>query len=123
MVIIIKHMYIPEFLKIMKAKFDNYSLIFNAKKSAITRIQKHKLHPRDEYLLGIPYKDKYLYLGVWIDGKGTLEEHLEKMQHRVKYLENKLYIIVRELEWENKHLIWTAYIRPYFIYIAPIIQT
>ena len=69
MVIIMKHMYIPEFLKIMKNKFDKYTLTFNAKKSAITRIQKHKVEPRPEYMMGIPYKDQYLYLGIWIDGK------------------------------------------------------
>jgi len=36
MVVILKHKHLPKFLRIMKYKFDKYSLIFNAKKSAIT---------------------------------------------------------------------------------------
>jgi len=42
LVVIIKHKFLPRFLKIMAFYFKKYSLIFNAKKSAISCIKNHK---------------------------------------------------------------------------------
>ena len=55
MVVIIDHRHIPKFLKVLKSKFDSFSLIFNAKKSAISNIRNHAELHSDEDVLNIPY--------------------------------------------------------------------
>lgn len=58
MVVILKHKHLPKFLRIMKYKFDKYSLIFNAKKSAITQIKNHnKINLPEKSLLNIPIEN------------------------------------------------------------------
>jgi len=74
MVIIMKHKYLPRFLKIMAFHFKKYALIFNAKKSAITCIKNHKkITFKSNLLLNIPLINQYKYLGVWIDEAGRIE--------------------------------------------------
>ena len=55
MVVIIDHRHIPKFLKVLKSKFDSFSLIFNAKKSAISNIRNHAELHSEEDVLNIPY--------------------------------------------------------------------
>lgn len=75
MVVIMKHKYLPKFLRIMKFYFDKYSLIFNAKKSAITCIKNHnKIKLKSESLLEIPICNDYKYLGIWINETGNIEK-------------------------------------------------
>ena len=55
MVVILDHKNIPKFLKQLKKQFDKFSLIFNAKKSAITNIRNHLEEHNEEDRLKIPY--------------------------------------------------------------------
>ena len=64
--------------------------------------------------MGIPIITEYLYLGVLINNKGSLEKHVKKIKNRAKSLASKLKYFIGDLHFENQHLIWSVYVRPYY---------
>jgi hypothetical protein len=44
----------------------------------------------DKSIEGIPYVQRYKYLGITIDTNGSIEEHLKYLNKRSNYLSKKL---------------------------------
>ncbi len=72
---------------------------------------------------GIPVVISYCYLGVDIDHSGSMTQHLQKIKKRSNYLRAKMRYYVNTLSFENQFLIWAVYIRPYYVYVASVVQT
>ncbi len=54
---------------------------------------------------------------------GRFYPHLEKIKKRSNYLRANMRYYSKDLSFENQYLLWSAYVRPYYIYTAPIIET
>ena len=76
MVVIIKHKHVKKFLKITIAVFDRFKLIFNPKKSAIVNIKNFADTWPAEKIHNIPYTQEYKFLGIKIDEKGNIGNHI-----------------------------------------------
>ena len=64
MVIVIEHSIIPDFLYVLIQNFKKFSLIFNAKKSAIVNIKNHNSEHPPEEIYNIEYQGNYKFLGI-----------------------------------------------------------
>ena len=58
-----------------------------------------------------------------ITDKGSFGKHIQRIKNRSNYLIAKMKYFTKDLSFENQYLIWTAYIRPYYQYICPLIDT
>ena len=74
-------------------------------------------------LHGIPVTDEYCYLGVTINHFRSMDAHLELVVQRSKYLRSHMRFYAQRLSFENQYLLWAVYVRPYFMYVAPLLNT
>ena len=123
MTVILRHAYIPRFLRIMSTNFADFSLMLNSKKSAIVNIKNHTLRHNAKQILQIPYLKEYRYLGILVNTSGSIEPHIQYLKKRQNYLKNHLTFFSKELRWDVKHTLWSVYVKPYFTYCAPISTT
>ena len=77
-------------------------------------------HP--DRVKGIPFTNKYNYLGVVINNRGHFDLDEQKAKTRSRYLINKLYYC-KKISFENQFLLHSAYIRPYYTYLALILNS
>ena len=71
----------------------------------------------------MPIVTEYCYLGVTVDDRGGLQQHLERVKQRSSYLRSQMRYYMRNLSFENQYLLWAVYVRPYFTYIASLLKT
>jgi hypothetical protein len=99
-------------------------LTVNAKKSAVFAVKRHdKLRGAKIDLKGIPIVTEYCYLGVTVDNCGGLQQHLDRVRQRSSYLRSQMRYYACQLSFENQYLLWAVYVRPYFMYVAPLLET
>ncbi len=72
---------------------------------------------------GFPLLREYCYLGVVINNSGSVQPQIAKIRTRSNYLRSSLWYFGKELSFQNAYLLWAIYIRPYFLYLAPVIAT
>ena len=117
LVLITKHRHIYKLIKFLRTSSTEYSLKINEKKSGI--FLNHKRVSQIEATIdGFPVIHSYPYLGVTLDNKGNLMPQLKAIEKRAKYLISAMKYFAKDLTFENQFLIWSAYIRPYFLYIC-----
>ncbi len=58
-----------------------------------------------------------------LDHSGSIEPQLRKIKQRSNYLRAHMKYYVQQLSVANQFLVWSVYIRPYFVYTAPVIHT
>lgn len=115
-----------EFIQIVAQVSDEFNLKFNKKKSAIMHIKKRHIAETEnetENIENISVVQNYRYLGIDISNKGKLDEHLRKTKKRDLYLKNNMCYYVKDLNVENQLLIWSIYIRPYYLYVSSLLGT
>jgi len=117
---------LQEFIQIVAQVSDEFNLKFNKKKSAIMHIKKRHIAETEnetENIENISVVQNYRYLGIDISNKGKLDEHLRKTKKRDLYLKNNMCYYVKDLNVENQLLIWSIYIRPYYLYVSSLLGT
>jgi len=117
---------LQEFIQIVAQVSDEFNLKFNKKKSAIMHIKKRHIAEAEnetENIENISVVQNYRYLGIDISNKGKLDEHLRKTKKRDLYLKNHMCYYVKDLNVENQLLIWSIYIRPYYLYVSSLLGT
>lgn len=115
-----------EFIQIVAQVSEEFNLKFNKKKSAIMHIKKRHIAETEnetENIENISVVQNYRYLGIDISNKGKLDEHLRKTKKRDLYLKNNMCYYVKDLNVENQLLIWSIYIRPYYLYVSSLLGT
>ncbi len=123
LVVTVSHQHLEEFLVILHEVSHDYDLIVNPKKCGIFAVKNHNKITDEMNLRGIPVVSEYCYLGVTLDESGSLWSHLEKIKKRSNYLRANMRYYSKDLSFENQYLLWSAYVRPYYIYTAPVIET
>lgn len=123
LVIIIDHTSVTRFLNELYILAEDFHLIINPKKSSIIPIKNHtRLSELTETdLHQIPITNEYCYLGILINSMGSVSPQFSKIMQRSSYLAKCFKRNVSRISYENQYLIWNAYIRPYFQYVAQII--
>ena len=104
-------------LALVEEVAQEYGLQINFKKSGI--FCSRTLDFRSKF----PVVDSYKYLGVTMEKDGCLEPHLRTIMERSLYLKQKLAKIKSNLRFDNKYLLWNCYVRSYYLYLAPVINT
>jgi hypothetical protein len=95
----------------------------NAKKSAVFAVKGHSKLTNDHNLCGIQVVTEYCYLGVTVNDSGSIAPHLNKVSQRSSYLRSHLRYHACHLSFENQYLLWAIYVRPYFTYVALLLET
>ncbi len=95
------------------------------KKSWIFAVKNHFKITSEADLRGIPVLREYCYLGGTMDEWDRFYCHLEKIQKkkRSNYLRANMLYYSRDLSLENQYLLWSTYLRPYYLYTASVIGT
>lgn len=104
---------------------NEYNFILGINKCNILCDRNHKeiKHIKKEKLLNIEISNEYNYLGIMINNYGSINNHLNITRKKMKYITNKLYYIIKDFSFDKKYYLYQVYVRPYLIYIAPIIST
>jgi hypothetical protein len=74
-------------------------------------------------LKGIPVVTKYYCQIVVINNSGSIAPQIASIKRRSNYLRANMRYYTKDLSFENQYLLWAIYVRPYFLYTAPIIET
>ena len=124
LVICVNYQYLEKLLATLKTTSDDFQLRINPKKCAIFAIRGHdKLNKIKPNLQGVPVQQEYCYLGVTIDHSGSLAPQLDRIKTRSNYLRANIRYYTNDLSFENQYLLWSIYVRPYYMYTAPVIAT
>lgn len=70
-----------------------------------------------------PVVKQYKFLGILINNKGKLNNHIKELKLRSLYLKNSTMKIKESISFRNKYLLWCVYIRSLYMYTAPVILT
>jgi len=106
-------------IRIIKAWCTENNLKINAQKSGIVEFMP-RAGSNDSYLqIGscfeeFPVVDKYKYLGLWIDGKLTLDPQLKHIDEKVKFLSFKLFPLLKCVSLDYRMNLWKVFVRPMF---------
>jgi hypothetical protein len=122
-VLVTSHDHLNSLLKALMDVSARYNLKINAKKSAVFTVKGHDKLTSEHDLRGIPVVSEYNYLGVTVDDSGSLAAHLNRVKQRSSYLRSHLRYHACHLSFENQYLLWAVYVRPYFTYVAPLLET
>ena len=96
----------------------------NAKKSAIMPVKCHSsITQLTEKYPNYPIVEQYRYLGVEIDRTGSIRHYLDRIKARANYLTSCMRYYAKDLSFQNQYLLWTCYVKPYFTYVASIINS
>jgi hypothetical protein len=74
-------------------------------------------------LKGIPVVTEYCCQIVAINNSGSITPQIASIEHRSNYLRANMRYYMNDLSFENQYLLWAIYVRPYFLYTAPVIET
>ena len=69
-----------------------------------------------------PIVKQYRYLGVEIYRSGSIKHYLDRIKARANYLTSCMRYYAKDLSFQNQYLLWTCYVKPYFTYVASIIN-
>ncbi len=121
----VSHQHIEEFLAILHEVSHDYELIMNPNKHMILAVKNHKKITDEMNLRGISIMiPEYRYLGVTLDLiQADFTFTSKKIKKRSNYLRANMRYYSKDLSFENQQLLWTAYVRPCYIYTAPAIET
>jgi hypothetical protein len=123
LVLIVHHSELEMALKQLRVTSIEFGLALNESKSAIFAVKRHTKLGKEQSIDGFPIVKEYTYLGVLIDDRGSIEPHLAWLRQRAGYLRLNLSHFTRKLAFKNQFLLWLIYIRPYFLYVAPVVHT
>jgi len=123
LVITVNHQHLVAFLTTLHEVSCEYDLRVNPKKCAVFAIKNHCKLSEDMDLKGIPVVTEYCYLGVVINNSGSIAPQIASIKRRSNYLRANMRYYTKDLSFENQYLLWAIYVRPYFLYTAPIIET
>lgn len=123
MVIFCKYENVANIINAFKRVTDEYNLKINPKKSGIMYLHRDKEEINVKSLAEIPIVWSYKYLGITFSNKGDIDDYLNMIERRSNYIIFCTRYFVRELSFENQYLFWMIYIRPYFLYAFPVIDT
>jgi len=84
----------------LKLITSEFGLIINPKKSGILPI-KNCLDGKTEPIDDFPILKEYCYLGVNINGKGSLAPYLNRIRMRATYLQKNFSIIKKHISFKN----------------------
>ncbi len=93
------------------------------KKCAVFAIKNRCKLSEDMDLKGIPFFTKYCCQIVVINNSGNIAPQINSIKRRSNYLRASIRYYTKDLSFENQFLLWAIYVRPYFLYTAPIIET
>jgi hypothetical protein len=71
----------------------------------------------------IPVVTEYCCQIVVINNSGSIAPQIDLIKHRFNYLWANMRYYTKDVSFENQYLLLTIYVRPYFLYTAPIIET
>jgi len=97
-------------------------MILNKKKSAIVEFLPRHGQSRfieAESLLGIPVERKYKYLGLWLNQKLTLDDQIEHIKKKSKFIKVKLGPVLTNSSLGYRKNLWELFIRPLFEFALP----
>jgi hypothetical protein len=86
------------------------------------RINKHNARKNFTEIANYKIVDSYNYLGIILNNYGSPVLQLDKILQRELYLTNAFKHIVSGISFYNQVLLWKVYIRPYYVYVRPIID-
>ncbi len=53
----------------------------------------------------------------------TIAPQIDSIKRRSNYLRANMRYYTKDFSFENQYLLWAIYMRPYFLYTAPVIET
>ncbi len=65
----------------------------------------------------------YYFQIVVINNSGSIAPRIDSIKRRYNYLRANIWYYMKDLSFENQYLLWAIYVRLYFMYTAPIIET
>jgi hypothetical protein len=123
LVLVTSYKHLNSLLTSLTEVSTRFNLKMNAKKSAVFSVKGHNKLTNDHNLRGIQVVTEYCYLGVTVNDSGSIAPHLDKVRQRSSYLRSHLRYHACHLSFENQYLLWAIYVRPYFTYVAPLLET
>lgn len=72
---------------------------------------------------GIPVVVYYKYLGMWVDGKLTMDRQIEAITNKANWMVIKLWHLLRKVSLSYRINLWTVLIRPLFEQITMLYYT
>ena len=101
---------------------DN-NLHLNPKKSGIVEFQPRQGRTSNYLQIGtcvsgIPVVEKYKYLGVWIDGKLSMEPQIQHIKDKTNFLVHKLWPLLKTVSLDYRINLWKVLVRPMFEMLA-----
>ena len=123
LVLMTTHNHLESLLSTLHEVSGRFNLRVNPKKSAIFCVKNHTKLGSEMNLFGIPVVREYCYLGVTVNDSGSIIPHLNRVEQRSSYLRSHMRYYVCQLSFENQFLLWAVYVRPYFMYVAPLLET
>jgi len=70
--------------------------------------------------LGIPVVKKYKYLGLWLNSKLSLDDQLEHIRKKSKFIKAKLSPVLSTTSLDYRKNLWALFIRPLFEFTLPL---
>lgn len=70
---------------------------------------------------GIPRVSKYTYLGIQMDERLSMNLHLAALQEKIPRISGLLARVAYRFAVDDRRVLWSALIRPYIEFIAPVL--
>jgi hypothetical protein len=100
-----------------------FNLKMNAKMSGVFAVKRHDKLTNAHNLHGIQVVTEYCYVEITVNHSDSIAPHLNKVRQRSSYLRLHLRYHACHFSFENQYLLWSVYVRPYFMYVAPLLGT
>jgi len=106
-------------IKLLNKWSSTNNLLLNAKKSGIIeflpRIGKQEPSLQiGNFFKGIPIVEKYKYLGLWINSKLNIKDHITHIKQKAEFQTIKLWPLLKNTSLDFRMNLWTILIRPLF---------
>ena len=112
---------LEEFIGKLEVKAAALSLKINKSKSATMSLWRNK-QGDEESIRGYPLCWEYKYLGVWIDQKGSIRQHLKAPQPEGLLPQQPFVLDNPPAVNAQEDLFWKCLVRPYFLYLSCILD-
>jgi hypothetical protein len=131
--VIVSHQHLEEFLVILHEVSHGYELIMNPNKHMILAVKKHHRITDEMDLRGLSIMiAEYCYFRVKLDMSQAYFTLTWKKDKKpccmyffpyCNYLRANMWYYSKDLSFENQYSLWSAYVIPYYINTAPVIET
>ncbi|CAD8115257.1 unnamed protein product [Paramecium sonneborni] len=119
LVFIVKQSKLQQFIFQLRIQAKEWAFILNEKKSGILPIKWKMVE--DSYD-NFPVVNNYKYLGIKIDNKGQIKQHIDDIEKIVQFKMSKLKYVSFKMDFRQRLLLFLIYIQPYFNYCQIIEQ-